>query len=299
MPCLEDYAGMASTVQALRLYHARHVREIVVVDNRPDGPGGATTRWFLEKCAGEHGPVCRYNSMREPVGTAVAKNRVFSESTSEYTVCVDSHVLLAPGALDALADFYTREPNCPDLIHGPLLSSDLTETVTHQDPLWQGGVWGKWASIRVVSDTDFDIPGMGTGLFASRTDAWLGFHPGMRGFGGEEGVIHEKYRRAGRRVRCLPGLLWWHRFHYPDGRPYPLRHFDTARNYYLGCCEIGVDPTPIRDHFVKSFDDFEPWVWDAIVAGVPTWEQAQAYRPAAATPQFAPTAGGQTQFISG
>lgn len=37
----------------------------------------------------------------------------------------------------------------------------------------------------------------GLGIFACRRDVWPGFNPRLRGFGGEEGYIHEKFRRAG------------------------------------------------------------------------------------------------------
>jgi len=79
----------------------------------------------------------------------------------------------------------------------------------------------------------------------------LGFHPGFRGFGGEEGYIHEKFRRAGRRCLCLPWLRWTHRFGRPRGVPYPLTVEDKLRNYVLGHTELGFDLTPVLAHFSK------------------------------------------------
>ena len=43
----------------------------------------------------------------------------------------------------------------------------------------------------------FEITMQGLGLFACRRDAWPGFNPAFRGFGGEEGYIHEKIRQRG------------------------------------------------------------------------------------------------------
>ncbi|MGL1784034.1 hypothetical protein ACSTG0_23510, partial [Vibrio parahaemolyticus] len=67
----------------------------------------------------------------------------------------------------------------------------------------------------------FEIPMQGMGLFACRRDAWAGFNPDFRGFGGEEGYIHEKFRQRGGKVLCLPFLRWMHRFNRPLGLPYP------------------------------------------------------------------------------
>jgi hypothetical protein len=84
----------------------------------------------------------------------------------------------------------------------------------------------------------------GLGAFSCRTDAWPGFHPGFRGFGGEEGYLHEKFRRAGGRCLCLPWLRWMHRFGRPRGVPYPLTIEDKLRNYVLGHTELGLDLSP-------------------------------------------------------
>ena len=73
----------------------------------------------------------------------------------------------------------------------------------------------------------------GLGVFSCRKDAWLDFNPRFRGFGGEEGYIHEKFRQSGQRCLCLPSLRWLHRFGRPNGVPYPLTVDDKLRNYLL------------------------------------------------------------------
>jgi hypothetical protein len=113
-------------------------------------------------------------------------------------------------------------------------------------------MWGVWATDPRGSDPDgepFEIPMQGLGAFSCRTDAWPGFHPGFRGFGGEEGYVHEKFRRAGQRCLCLPWLRWVHRFGRPRGTPYPLLVEDKLRNYLLGHLELGLDPAPVLAHF--------------------------------------------------
>jgi hypothetical protein len=89
----------------------------------------------------------------------------------------------------------------------------------------------------------------GLGVFSCRKSAWLGFHPQFRGFGGEEGYIHEKFRQAGRRCLCLPWLRWIHRFGRPGGVQYPLIVEDKLRNYVLGHAELGLDLAPVVEHF--------------------------------------------------
>lgn len=86
----------------------------------------------------------------------------------------------------------------------------------------------------LVGDQPFEIPGMGMGLYLSRRESWLGFHPLATGFGGEEMTIHELYREHGRKVICLPWLNWWHRFAADKTDPgYRLEMRHRARNYAL------------------------------------------------------------------
>ena len=68
-------------------------------------------------------------------------------------------------------------------------------------------MFGQWSTDERGADPDappFEITMQGLGLFACRRDAWPGFHPEFRGFGGEEYYIHEKFRRNGAKVLCLP-----------------------------------------------------------------------------------------------
>lgn len=102
------------------------------------------------------------------------------------------------------------------------------------------------------NDPPFEIPAQGLGLFTCRKDAWLGFNPAFRGFGGEEGYIHVKYRKTGRRCLNLPFLGWMHRFGRVGGPTYPLQRYDKVRNYVIGHQELGLPLDPIHEHFVAS-----------------------------------------------
>jgi hypothetical protein len=92
----------------------------------------------------------------------------------------------------------------------------------------------------------------GLGLFTCRKDAWLGFNPRFRGFGGEEFYIHEKFRNAGRTCWCLPWLRWLHRFGRPRGVSYPLSVEDRIWNYVVGWTELGLPLDSIFDHFLET-----------------------------------------------
>ena len=119
-------------------------------------------------------------------------------------------------------------------------------------------MWGEWATDDRGLNPDaapFDIPMQGLELFACRKDAWPGFNPRFRGFGGEEGYLHYKFQKAGKRTLCLPFLRWVHRFGRPTGIPYPNLVEGRLRNYLLGCTELGFDPAPIENHFCARLGD--------------------------------------------
>jgi hypothetical protein len=94
-----------------------------------------------------------------------------------------------------------------------------------------------------------EIPFQGMGLFACRRDAWVGFNPAFRGFGGEEWYTHEKFRRAGGKIVCLPALLWIHRYNRPMGTPYRHNWEDRIRNYTVAFRELELPSTDMEAHF--------------------------------------------------
>jgi glycosyltransferase involved in cell wall biosynthesis len=245
MPTYQDFEGVYFTLQALRLYQDLDDTELLVVDNY----GCEHTRTFVEGWAS-----ATYMLATDAVGTAAAKNRVFTAARGEAVLCCDSHVLFAPGAIARLKRYYQDHPDCPDLLQGPLVYDDLTSISTHFDPVWRGQMWGVWATDPRGLDPEgepFEIPMQGMGVFSCRRAAWVGFNPAFRGFGGEEGYIHEKVRQAGGRCLCLPWLRWGHRFARPNGAGYPLYIEDKLRNYLIGFIELGLDLEPVLAHFAE------------------------------------------------
>ena len=236
LPSYSNFTEVFYTVQALRMYHCLDNCEILVVDNFGDPE--------LEKFIKAQGQgIVRYEKHLGTVGPAGAKNKVFELARGKMVLCIDSHVLLAPGALKNI-------PVTDDLIHGPLLYNDLKNYVCEFKPVWRGhmwGIWGDYCTYDKLPKEPFEIWGSGMGCFLAKKSSWLGFNPKFKGFGGEEGYIHEKYRKAGRKVLCLPSLVWLHQF---DRKiPYPLHLVDRVHNYLVGYAELGMDPKPIVDHF--------------------------------------------------
>jgi len=248
MATYDDYDGVYFTLHAIRLYHPEILddAEFVVIDNNPDGRCGAAL-----KDLGNWITNYRYVAKGEISGTAV-RDWIFREARGEIVLCIDCHILIVNGALKRLVEYFDRHPGSKDLLQGPLLYDDLKNISTHFKPEWRGGMYGTWETSPDGLDPEqpaFDIPMQGLGLFACRREAWPGFNPAFRGFGGEEGYIHEKIRQHGGRTLCLPFLRWMHRFNRPMGLPYNNIWEDRVRNYFIGLRELGLDTAPMTEHF--------------------------------------------------
>lgn len=263
MATYKDFDGVYFTIQALRLYQDVENVEFLVVDNY----GCDDTRRFVTSIGG------RYVRATDAVGSAAAKNVVFQEAQGRAVLCCDSHVLFPAGVIARLKDYHHAHPESRDLLQGPLVYDDLKTTSTHFDPVWRGQMWGIWASDARGDDPEgepFEIPMQGMGAFSCRLAAWPGFNPAFRGFGGEEGYIHEKMRQTGGRCLCLPWFRWTHRFGRPGGVPYPLALRDKIRNYMIGFIELGLDLDPIYEHFAEfsTSEQLAEIYADALLSGI-------------------------------
>jgi hypothetical protein len=245
MATYQDFDGVYFTAQALRLYQDLCGVEVVVIDNF----GCDQTRKFLESWTD-----CRYVLAPDAVGTAAPRDRVFREARGAAVLVCDCHVLFEPGVIGRLKEYYRENPYTRDLLQGPLIYDDLRGLATHFDPVWRGQMWGTWGTDprgRDPGAEPFEIAMQGLGVFSCRKAAWPRLNPRFRGFGGEEGYLHEKFRRAGGRCLCLPWLRWVHRFGRPGGTKYPNQVEDRARNYLIGHVELGLDLNPVFEHFLE------------------------------------------------
>jgi hypothetical protein len=249
MATFDDFDGVWFTVQAIAMYHPEVADAVsfVILDNHPEGAAATDLKGLDERV-----PHLRYVPFRGYRSTA-ARDLIFREADADVVCCLDSHVLLKPGALGALLEYFEENPTSRDMIQGPLLSDDLSSVVgTHFEPTWSDGMYGQWATDARLADGaagPFEIPMQGLGQFACRREAWPGINSRFRGFGGEEGYLHEKVRQGGGRVLCHPAMGWVHRFTRPSGPPYRPTWEDRVRNYRIGWGEIGWDIEPMEAHF--------------------------------------------------
>jgi hypothetical protein len=249
MATYDDYDGVYFTIQALRLYHPEVLddAEFVVVDNHPDGVAASHLKG-LEHAIGNY----RYVPFSGVSGTAAPRDRIVEEADGRFVLSLDCHVLLVPGAVRRLIDYFTANPETPDLLQGPLLYDDGKTLAPYWKPVWGAGMYGQWAQDSRAEEIDappFEIEMQGLGLYAFRKDAWPGFSARFRGFGGEEFYIHEKFRHRGAKTLCLPSLRWMHRFGRPGGIPYVNKWEDRVRNYLIGHAEFSLPTDGMEAHY--------------------------------------------------
>ena len=251
MSVYDDFDGVYFSIQSLRMHHPICLTndvEFVIIDNNPTSARGKATADFCKKWLKSD----KYIPYTHKTSTAV-RNEIFRNADGKYTISMDCHVMFMPGAIDSLLDFYSQNPECPDLVQGPLMYDGLKGCLTHFKPIWGDQMYGKWGTdhVGLSQNKPFDIPMQGLGVFSCETKNWRGFNKHFKGFGGEEGYIHEKFRQYGGRTLCLPDFKWVHRFARPDGVKYPLNVEDRIWNYLIGWRELG-DQRMI-DQIVKVF----------------------------------------------
>lgn len=251
----DDFEGLYFTIQSLRLHHREVMDQVefVIVNNNPSSKKGIAVKDFIKKIKE---PV-QYMEFTEYSSTSL-RNKVFELADTPYVLCLDCHVLLSPGSVKRLIDYYDNGLDEGNLLQGPLIYDNMERVSTHFDVVWSEGMLGKWGlDDRYVDENTepFDITGQGLGLFSCRKDAWLGFNKLFRGFGGEEIYIHEKYRKYGKNAICLPFLQWIHRFVRVDGVPYPNKWEDRYHNYIVGRIELEQDALDVDEAFAKYISE--------------------------------------------
>lgn len=246
----DDMLGVWMTIQSIQLHHPEILKDIefLILDNNPASKHGEAvkglTNWVKQS------PI-RYVPITDATGTAL-RDRIFRMASTPYVLCIDCHVMFPAGALRRLIDFFDFGLDEGNLLHGPMLYDNMEIGATHMDVVWREGMLGIWAIDKRGLDAEaepFEIPAHGMGAFACRKDAWLGFNPAFRSFGGEEAYIHTKFKQAGKKSLCLPFLRWLHRFQRPDGAPYPNSWEARIRNYAIGHKELALPMEPMIEHF--------------------------------------------------
>jgi glycosyltransferase involved in cell wall biosynthesis len=255
MSTFDDFDGVYFSVQALRLYHPilnNIDYEILVIDNNPDSPHGKEVKSFITNWTNGKGVYIPYTTK----SSTSVRNEIFKNAKGKYSISIDCHVLIKSGGIEALLQYYQNNPECKNIVQGPLIYDDLHNYSTEFAPVWRDHMYGVWHTNKAAMQNKkpFTIPMMGLGLFSCETKNWPGFNELFKGFGGEEGYIHEKFRLNGGETICLPELGWVHRFGRPNGVKYRLVLEDRIWNYYIGWLELTKDPNHIMvqgitDHF--------------------------------------------------
>ena len=248
----DDYDGVWFTIQSIKMFHPECLDDIqfVVVDGNPGSRHGTACESLVSKLTNIHGNNGLYVKNVSCPGTA-SRNYIFQYARTPYVLCVDSHVMLVPGSIRKLIDYYDNNPECDDLLQGPLIDENGKTFATRMDPVWEYNMLGKWVcdTSQIDVPEPYEVDMMGLGLFSARKSSWLKFNELFRGFGGEEGYIHRKYRKAGRKCLILPWLKWNHRFERPNGVPYKNDYHDRIKNYMIGWAELGDDPQDIINYY--------------------------------------------------
>ena len=249
MATYDDYDGVYFSIQAIRMFHAEVCDDVefIVIDNNPLGKCAEALK-NLEKTV----PNYRYVPL-DTTGNA-SRDFIFQEATGEFVLCMDCHVFFAAGSLKKLFAYFKRHPKTADMLQGPLIYDDLKNYATHFDPKWRGGMFGTWGVDprgANAASPPFEIGMQGVGAFACRRAAWPGYNKNFKGFCVEEGYVHEKFRRNGGKVLCLPFLRWMHRFARPNGVPYRNIWEDRVRNYLIAYDELGFETDGLKTHMTE------------------------------------------------
>lgn len=260
MATYDDFDGVFFTIQALRMYHeickSKDV-EFIVIDGNPTSEYGKATKTFVESLHEQDKKYIENNGNL----SSFNKYKIVDHAEGKYILIIDCHVLLIPGAIEALLQYYLKNPNCKNLVQGPLVYDNLINVATHFDPKWSGQMFGVWGTDDKYKDGEpFEIGLQGMGLCSFEKENWPGINSAFKGFGAEEGYMAEKFRQNGGKNICIPKLGWMHRFGRPGGAKYPLILEDRIWNYFVGWLELTKDPehemiTGTYEHFKNQIPE--------------------------------------------
>lgn len=263
----DDFDGVYFTIQSIRINHcdvANKIRFLIIDNNPGSDQGKALAATFGNNKDVSYYPLAHSNFANDKhdfkvrTSSTSLRNLVFELAETPYVLCLDGHVLLQPKSLERLIRFYEANPQCHDLIQGPLFNEAGSVIATSMQPNFRGGNFGTWTEGDKRCDDPagdpYEIPMHGMGLFACTQAGWPRFGIGMRGFGGEEGTIHERFRLLGRKCWVVPFLGWTHRFARPGGVPYKIDLTEKIRNLIREFRSVALPTDIIKEYFRDKLD---------------------------------------------
>ena len=167
MSTYDDFDGVFFSIQALRMYHpicqSKDV-EFIVLDNNPDGNHGPVCKTFVESAVGG-----RYVEFKDK-SSSFNKYKIVDYANGKYILIIDCHVLIESNGIDNLLKYYSDNPNCKNLVQGPLWYDALNDYATHFNPKWSGHMYGVWDKNKAAYEQGepFEIPMQGMGLLYKR-----------------------------------------------------------------------------------------------------------------------------------
>jgi glycosyltransferase involved in cell wall biosynthesis len=112
MATYDDPQGVWWTLSSLRMHHQLDGVELLVVDDHPEPNRGD----IHHVCANSR---ARYVHAPKAMGPAHAKNSVWEHAQGSHVLVIDCHVLLVPGAVEALVAAARADAVGRDMWVGP------------------------------------------------------------------------------------------------------------------------------------------------------------------------------------
>ena len=282
IPTHSDYTGLYFTLLFFRRAIAEQGLEskvkLLVVDNKP-AYGGDALRKMVE---GDF--QARYAVLHSPESTGAPRDLLVHLCDTDWILVVDSHVELEERVdLKTLVEWCDGNPS-KDLHHGICMSSRLTDPKTnkrvavwtHWNPVHgRDGLFGTSALAQLLVDNPrhpaMRIVISGCGLFLTRKDSFIGFHPEQTGFGAE-GWLPLRYYEEGRSVWVEPWLRFFHCFRPKTVKvPYDVRFRSIATNQLRYVRDL--KPNPFLTYSgvklaMRRTDRVDPEIWNDVLASL-------------------------------
>lgn len=214
----------------------------------------------------------KYVNKTDIRGTAVGKMFSILHATGDWCIVLDSHVILETGCIPRMLKWINKRANrfARGMFHGVLTGDDYVGAYQYLDAfdpqgvpiIGDDGVFGRWhpkydPRTDLRNGKPFVIPA-GAGWCFAVNRAWfsqVGYHPLMRGFGGEEGSQALRMRKHGGEVYCHPGLRGTHRFgitsHDRANRQYGNTDQEKLRNQVISWLDAERDIEELRTAWRK------------------------------------------------
>lgn len=143
-----DPEGLTFTLQSLRINQLHYTTnkehpnpdvELIVVDNDP------STQFAQPQTGISTLADARYIPYSDVKGTSASRNKILDVAKGEWTLVLDSHVLLGENVIDQIIAYIDESRlNPANIYSGPLLLDHLKGLQTHFNDVWSAEMRGRW-----------------------------------------------------------------------------------------------------------------------------------------------------------